>query len=86
MLLQDESFSRLLTFNSRFLPRKTVMFCPISKSHVLCFRLLLSFVPTIFIFFANSLLPCSPETSALPSCRPVLSARAGQIAYLGQLE
>ena len=41
---------------------KTCIICSIQKSDVLCFQVLLSFVPTIFVFLRNSFFPHSPGT------------------------
>ena len=39
---------------------KTCIICSIQKSDVLCFQVLLSFVPTIYVFLRNSFFPHSP--------------------------
>ena len=39
---------------------KTRVICSIQKSDVLCFQILLSFVPTLFVFLRNSFFPHSP--------------------------
>src|SRR5271157_3442198 len=42
---------------------KTRIICSIQKSHVLCFQVLLSFVPTLFVFLRNSLFPIRRDHS-----------------------
>jgi len=68
---------------------KTRLICIIEKSHILCFQVLLSFVPTIFVFFFRSLFPASPDPSRFlfglgdldGRLRQIVSSRTTIIGY-----
>ena len=57
---QTGVFLLLLRSNLCKYALKTRVICSIQKSDALCFQLLLSFVPTVFVFFRNSFFPHSP--------------------------